>query len=109
MSKKLTLLSLILASILSAENDLSKNEYGKNLYENPRGIACNKCHGDKGEGGVIANYKHKGTQKSLIAPRINNIDFSAFAKALNVQKGVMPVYYLTDEEITAIYMYLYRP
>ena len=92
-----------------SKKEYTSSEYGKNLYENPRGIACNKCHGDKGEGAIIAHYKHKGVEKSLHAPRINNIEFSAFTKALNTQKGVMPIYYLTDEEITAIYMYLYRP
>lgn len=91
------------------EGLLSQNEYGKNLYENPRGIACNKCHGNNGEGSIIARYKHKGVEKTLLAPRINNIEFSIFQRALRKQKGVMPVYYLTDEEITAIYMYLYRP
>ena len=80
MSKKLFLLVAI--NVLWANDEPLVENYGKNLYENPRGIACNKCHGNKGEGGVIAHYKHK---------------------------GVMPRYFLTDEEITAIYMYLYRP
>lgn len=99
----------ILAAYLNAQEDLLNSQYGKKLYENPRGIACNKCHGDNGQGQVIAHYKHKGIEKSLIAPRINNIDYSTFARALHSQRGVMPTYYLTDEEITAIYMYLYQP
>lgn len=107
MSKKLFL--LIAISVLWANDEPLVENYGKNLYENPRGIACNKCHGNKGEGGVIAHYKHKGVNKTLLAPRINNIEFSTFSQALDIQKGVMPRYFLTDEEITAIYMYLYRP
>ena len=55
---------------------------------------------------LVENY---GVNKTLLAPRINNIEFSTFSQALDVQKGVMPRYFLTDEEITAIYMYLYRP
>lgn len=92
-----------------ANEEKAKNLYGKNLYENPRGIACNKCHGDKGEGSVIAHYKHKGVEKTLSAPRINNIDIGTFYRALEKQQGVMPSYYLTDEEISAIYFYLYQP
>nr|QGT50511.1 cytochrome c oxidase subunit III [uncultured Helicobacter sp.] len=120
MKKSILFVSIfVLYGLLNAEEVLqdsessapvfSQNEYGKNLYENPRGIACNKCHGQKGEGGKIADYKHKGVNKTLFAPQINNVEFSVFQRALNKQKGVMPQYYLTDEEITAIYMYLYQP
>ena len=108
MNKKL-ILFLVISLASADEGILSENQYGKNLYENPRGIACNKCHGNKGEGDIIARYKHKGIEKTLLAPRINNLEFSTVAKALHTQKGVMPIYFLTDEEITAIYMYLYRP
>lgn len=112
--RKLTLFLCALCTLYGQEiqevNEVSlQNEYGKNLYENPRGIACNQCHGDRGEESVIAYYKHKGVKKTLIAPRINNLEFSVFEKALRSQKGVMPRYYLTNEEITAVYMYLYRP
>nr|WP_317403641.1 cytochrome c [uncultured Helicobacter sp.] len=109
MSKKLMLYALVVGFIHAQSEILSLNEYGKNLYENPRGIACSKCHGASGEPTIIAHYKHKGIEKTLLAPRINNIEFSIFEKALKKQKGVMPTYYLTDEEIKAIYMYLYRP
>lgn len=109
--RKLALLVWAMSILYGQEVDEAnlQNGYGKNLYENPRGIACNKCHGDEGEGGVIAHYKHKGVKKTLIAPKINDIEFSVFQKALHTQTGVMPQYYLTDEEITAIYIYLYRP
>lgn len=93
----------------SQQSLLSQGEYGKNLYENPRGIACTKCHGKDGEEKIIARYKHKGEERVLVAPRINHLDFGVFAKALHAQNGVMPHYYLTNEEIQAIYMYLYRP
>ena len=91
------------------EGFITFKEYGKNLYENPRGIGCHHCHGAKGEGSIIAHYKHKGNAKTLSAPAINTLEFSAFAKALDSQKiGVMPRYYLTPKEIQAIYFYLYE-
>lgn len=96
-------------SDFDAQGFITFKEYGKNLYENPRGIGCNHCHGDKGEGSIIARYKHKGTAKTLSAPAINTLEFNAFAKALDSQKlGVMPRYYLTPKEIQAIYFYLYE-
>ncbi len=91
------------------EGFITFKEYGKNLYENPRGIGCHHCHGTKGEGNIIAHYKHKGNAKTLSAPAINRLEFNAFAKSLDSQKiGVMPRYYLTPKEIQAIYFYLYE-
>lgn len=91
------------------EGFISFKDYGKNLYKNPRGIGCDKCHGVNGEGGIIASYTHKGKPKTLNAPSIKNLEFSIFRKALDSKKiGVMPNYYLTDKEIEAIYFYLYE-
>lgn len=91
------------------EGFITFKEYGKNLYENPRGIGCHHCHGQKGEGSIIAHYTHKGNAKTLSAPAVNKLEFSVFAKALDSQKiGVMPRYYLTQKEIQAIYFYLYE-
>ena len=33
-----------------ASDFITKNEYAKMLYQNPRGIGCDKCHGSGGEG-----------------------------------------------------------
>lgn len=38
---------------------ITEYEYGAMLYENPRGIGCNKCHGDGDKSLVIAKYKDK--------------------------------------------------
>ncbi|GAA7257528.1 c-type cytochrome [Helicobacter pylori] len=85
-------------------------EYGKRLYENPRGISCQKCHGYKGEGSQIATYRHKGQKKILQAPNIKDLSLEAFlAKFKNSKtknKDVMPFYYLTDQELNAIFRYL---
>ena len=91
---------------------ITKTEYAKMLYLNPRGIGCDKCHGAKGEGSLISKYKYfdKKTNKTvddeLRAPKINDIDFESFKAALTKPKGVMPSYFLTDEETTILYEYI---
>ena len=37
--------------------------YGKMLFNNPRGIGCNKCHGDDARGKRIVNFKHEHDKK----------------------------------------------
>lgn len=97
---------------LGAEDFISKDEYAQMLYQNPRGIGCNKCHGENGEGKAIANYKQKdkkgGEMKehTLFAPQINNLEFSKFHNAIKKPKGMMPSYFLTDNEIQTLYEYL---
>ena len=83
-------------------------EYAAQLYKDPRGIGCNNCHGENGEGKLIAKYKHKGKEKSFRGPVINSIDYSAFYKALNRRKNGMPRYFLTDKEIEALYLHLHQ-
>ncbi len=85
---------------------ITPQEYGANLYENPRGIGCVKCHGKDGEETLLASYVHKGKQRHIIVPRINNLAFETFKVALSKDSGVMPKYNLTDEEINAIYLYI---
>lgn len=91
---------------------ITKTEYAKMLYLNPRGIGCDKCHGAKGEGSLISKYKYfdkkanKTVDDELRAPKINDIDFESFKAALTKPKGVMPSYFLTDEETTILYEYI---
>ncbi|MGL2725702.1 c-type cytochrome [Helicobacter pylori] len=85
---------------------ISDFEYGLALYKNPRGIACAKCHGIKGEKQEITFYYEKGEKKILYAPKINHLDFKTFKDALNLGKGMMPKYNLNLEEIQAIYLYI---
>lgn len=92
--------------LIAEESFITPLEYGKMLYENPRGIGCVECHGQYGQGDKIANYIHKNQAKSIHAPRINNLDFTAFKNALQSGKRVMPKYYLTSDEIETIYKYL---
>lgn len=94
------------ASAQSNESFITPQEYGASLYEYPRGIGCIKCHGAIGEETLLATYTHKGKQKTLLVPRINNLELLNFKTALNQDKGIMPKYNLTDEEIQAIYLYI---
>ena len=82
---------------------ITKTEYAKMLYSNPRGIGCV----------LISKFKRARSKndKTLIddelrAPRINNISYEAFANALNKPKGIMPSYFLTDEESEILYDYV---
>jgi len=101
------LLLFILPLLLSAKTDfITQMEYASALYKNPRGIGCNKCHGDDGEGKLVAKYIHKEKKKEFRGSEINSIEFSKFYKALNKKRKGMPRYYLTKKEIKALYFYL---
>lgn len=98
---------LLLPLYLFAKSSfITPMEYSSSLYKNPRGIGCQKCHGESGEGRLVASYIHKGKKKSFKGPVINDMDYSDFYKALNVRKNAMPRYFLTDKEIKALYFYL---
>jgi hypothetical protein len=85
-------------------------EYASSLYENPRGIGCNKCHGTKGEGLVLAKYGERKSDKILkkefVAPAINTLEYAEFYYALNRRIKGMPRYFLTDSEISTLHYYL---
>jgi mono/diheme cytochrome c family protein len=100
------------------ESFLSEVEYGKMLYNNPRGISCSQCHGKKGKGGhKIAKYydQHKNP-KILKGLDITGYSIEELKASLNNQyrdrnnhritHKIMPIYYLTDKEVSAIYAYL---
>ncbi|MGL2467132.1 c-type cytochrome [Helicobacter pylori] len=100
-------LGLSLLSLNAKKADfISDWEYGLALYKNPRGVACTKCHGIKGEQQEITFYYEKGEKKILYAPKINHLDFKTFKDALSLGKGMMPKYNLNLEEIQAIYLYI---
>lgn len=88
------------------ESFITIEEYGQELYKNPRGIGCIQCHGDNGRGKTIAIYKEKGKQKILKGPDITKLDFKTFKARTLQDRSVMPKYHLTDEEIEAIYLFL---
>jgi len=99
---------LTFSIVVFANSDfITPMEYASQLYNNPRGIGCQECHGKHGEGLVIAKYKHKNRDRIFVSPRINNVDFIKFKKVLNRRTKGMPRYFLTNQEIEALYFYLH--
>ncbi len=108
---------------------ITKPEYGKMLYNNPRGIGCNTCHGNKASGKKIVTFKHEYKKKiyncTLDIPSIVYTDYKVFFNKINRKKNmkkkfskdeickkliykanIMPTYFLVEEEINAIYTYV---
>ncbi len=101
------ILFLLLPFTLLAETSfITPMEYASQLYKNPRGIGCQHCHGDKGQGRLVATYIHKKEKKEFRGPAINSLDFDKFYRALNRAKKGMPRYYLTKKEVQALYFFL---
>lgn len=94
--------------LFATSSFITPKEYASQLYKNPRGIGCQFCHGDNGEGKLIANYIHKGKKRNYRGPVINKMKFDTFYEALNQRKNGMPRYYLTHKEIEALYFHLHR-
>ena len=101
---------LLYSLLYSSENSfITPLEYASQLYENPRGISCKQCHGDVGEGKVIATYIDKNQPKNFTAPAINKLSFKEFYRKVNSKRNRgMPRYYLTKKEIKALYLYIHR-
>ena len=105
---KLLVFLLFPILINAASSFITQEEYAAQLYQNPRGIGCNMCHGDNGEGRLIAKYKHKNKPRVFRAPAINTTPYPQFYKTLNKRVIGMPRYFLTKKEIDALYLYLHR-
>jgi hypothetical protein len=95
-------------SISYGESFITKEEYAGSLYHNPRGIGCNLCHGENGEGKLIARYKDDGENKVFAGSAIKKLSFKDFYDKVNTRIVGMPRYYLTDSEIQILYYYLHR-
>jgi hypothetical protein len=99
------------------------------LYNNPRGIGCNSCHGNDARGKKMVDFKQTHEKKvyncTLVIPDIKNIDYETFSIKVNSKKNpnlkfekeqvceklihyanVMPTYFLVEEEIEAIFYYI---
>jgi len=104
-------------TIETSESFLSSVEYGRMLYKNPRGISCSQCHGKTGKGGQkIAKYYDKKKNPKLLKG-VNITDYSLKDLKMSLRNEyrehkkrkrhkIMPMYYLTEEEIQAIFDYL---
>jgi uncharacterized protein YebE (UPF0316 family) len=104
--KNSLLLFALLYSISLKAGFITKDEYAKMLYQNPRGIGCDKCHGEDGEGMVMSIYIKNGEEKELKAPRINDIGIKSFLASFEKRSNLMPVYFLTQKEKAYLYYYL---
>jgi len=103
---KFLILLLLSIGLFAESSFITPLEYASQLYKNPRGIGCQHCHGDNGEGRLVAAYMHKGEKKEFRGPKITGSDFKEFLKALNKRNRGMPRYYLTRKEVQALYLYL---
>ncbi|MCI4406585.1 MAG: cytochrome c [Sulfuricurvum sp.] len=95
-------------SLSYGESFITKEEYAAGLYHNPRGVGCHLCHGEAGEGKMVAQYRDNGEKKVFAGPAIRKLSFKDFYEKLNDRILGMPRYYLTDTEIQTLYYYLHR-
>lgn len=105
--KNIILLFIFPLLLISNDEFISEYEYGQMLYSNPRGISCVSCHGNFGEGIVIAKAKEdSGKEQIFKGADIRDLSLQRFHKALNSNHLIMPRYYLVNKEIIAIYKYI---
>lgn len=98
---------LLCFPLFAADSFITMEEYARQLYSNPRGIGCHHCHGEDGKGKVIATFTHKNEQHEFAGPPIDTVSFATFSKALNSRVRGMPRYFLTKNEIRALYYFLH--
>ena len=131
---KYTIILIIWANILFSKTNFGDSfittyEYGKMLYNNPRGISCVKCHGEDAKGKIISTFEHIRNKKkytcSIKSPDITKISYEKFVATLDpkLEKprpkfdktqicekltygNSMPTYFLTEEELKSIHFYL---
>lgn len=97
---------LIVAEENVTESFISDYEYGEMLYNNPRGVSCAQCHGSAGQGQVIVSYQDIEGKTSIKGADIRKKTLQEMIISVNSYHKVMPRYYLTDDEVKAIYDYL---
>jgi len=101
--------SLMVSVVLSAGDFISEFEYGQMLYANPRGVSCVPCHGSTGKGKKIVTYVNKkGKKVTIKGPDITQSSLEDIKRSIHEGKGVMPRYFLTDEEAKTIYEYIHK-
>lgn len=105
---KLILLFIIPLYLFAVASFITEDEYASSLFQNPRGIGCDKCHGESGKGLLVAKYESNGMQKEFRGPDITLLGFREFYEALDTRKNGMPRYFLTKDEIETLYNYLHK-
>ncbi len=101
-------LLFILPLLLEANEDfISHYDYGEMLFTNPRGVSCSQCHGKDGAGTIIVKFRDKEGKETVIkGSDIRKKNLYEMTKSVNSYHEIMPRYYLTDQEVKAIYDYL---
>ena len=100
---------LLLPLMLWGQEDfISHYEYGEMLYANPRGVSCAQCHGKDAEGKTIVEYRDIHGKQALKGADIRKKTVDEMIIAVNSYHKIMPRYYLTDEEVKAIFDYLQK-
>jgi len=107
MKRSFLLLSCLFMMHLHADEDfISHYEYGEMLYNNPRGVSCSQCHGKKGEGTTIVEFRDIHGKQQIKGSDIRRETLQTMINSVNTYHEIMPRYYLTNEEVKAIYDYL---
>ena len=107
MKQILLICSLLGTTALYADEDfISHYEYGEMLYNNPRGVSCSQCHGASGEGTKIVEFRDIHGKQAIEGPDIRKESLTRMINSINRYHEIMPRYYLTNEEVKAIYDYL---
>jgi hypothetical protein len=91
---------------LVTESFLTDYEYGEMLFNTPRGVSCTECHGLSGEGKVIVTYKDIHGKQDIKGADIRKKTLEEMIVSVNSYHKVMPRYYLTNDEVKAIYDFL---
>jgi len=111
------ILLLLLPLLLYSEDTIDNNEtesfitdyeYGEMLYSNPRGVSCAECHGSAGEGKIISHYQDIHGKQEIKGDDIRKSTLEEMIQSVSLYHKVMPRYYLTNEEVKAIYDYLQK-
>ena len=109
MKKQILLLGLLLAKGVSGEDFITDFEYGQMLYRDPRGASCAACHGETGSGKLIGEYPDKtGRIVTLRGPDIRHATLKQIRDSVHKGAGVMPRYFLTEQEVKTIHAYLQK-
>jgi len=108
---------------------ITKYEYGKMLYNNPRGVSCKECHGPTAKGKTVVRFFHKTKAKRhhcavrtrditnvSLKDFLNKLDPNATLKKIELKKedvckkliygNTMPKYFLTNDELQSLYFYI---
>jgi mono/diheme cytochrome c family protein len=110
-------LIFLLPLLLWSEENLDSNEsqsfiteyeYGEMLYQNPRGVSCQECHGDSGEGKTIVHYEDIHSKEDIKGADIRKKTLAQMITSVGSYHKVMPRYYLTDVEVKAIYEFIQK-